>query len=123
MATDTLTRPAPKPAINGADAFRDWQHALRQIEASNPEDSNTELWSKKSAAEDSVEQCHEPCLLSIEQKLWMALQYRVDLAGDHEAVVRANLPPLLAQRDNLDWDVRLVLSAIVTLRAMQETGK
>lgn len=120
MASNALTLDTPRAAsANGGEAFANWQSAMRQIEASNPEDDNSHLWAIVDASEVVIFADATPTPANAERKLWLTLQHSVTMADEEAAVIRCNPAPLIAKGDAFDWNVRLALSAIVTLRAMQ----
>lgn len=120
MATNAHTLDNPTPATpSGAVAFAEWQKCMRLIEAGNPDDDTSHIWTIEDAAENIVFADDTATVTNAERKLWICLQHLLTDADDNAAVVRCNLQPLIAKGDALDWTVRLVLSAIQTLRSVR----
>lgn len=125
MTIDTsTTAPAPDAAILTA-----WQRhmeararydALPFSEVPGEGYTPEELaeWDEMDAAEAIVHNTVATTTKGVEVKLWLALGHTLTDREEDKAARDGNLAFFDAQDDRFDWNARLILSAIRSLRAM-----
>lgn len=75
-------------------------------------------WDEMDAAEAIVHKAIASTPKGVELKLWLALGHTLTSREDDKAARDGNLAYFDAQDDHFDWNARLILSAIRSLRAM-----
>lgn len=78
-------------------------------------------WALMDAAEGEIRSHLAATPQGIEAKLWLALLATQSGSGDDRAAAAGDLDHFLAKEESLDWGIRMIVSAIASLRAM-ETG-
>jgi hypothetical protein len=73
------------------------------------------------AAEEEVRGSLASTPKGVEAKLWLALRAKELAFADSAAAVAGDLAYFVAKESSFDWPIRMLISAIVSLRAMSET--
>ena len=113
------------PAIGGADDAAieaDWHEMLSlRAELSTidyDEPLNGPLWTAVDRCECRIQEARATTVKGAETQLWLALLHMLDPPAQEQAVLARDLAPLSGR--DLDWQVRLVVSAIQSLRFQRE---
>lgn len=76
-------------------------------------------WARMDAAEAEIRHRIATTPKGVEAKLWLALMHTQALKDDDDAAAAGDLAYFQAKESDLEWNERLILSAIASLRAMQ----
>lgn len=79
-------------------------------------------WARMDAAEGEIRRHLAKTPQGIEAKLWLALLASQSGSGDDRAAAAGDLDHFLAKGESLDWGIRMIVSAIASLRAMQTSA-
>lgn len=111
-----------KPADKGELAFDLWKATYHAINTSPMEDGDNGTdairWNTIDRLENDILNDTTATARAAERKMWVALAHDGSLSNgaDHHAVTSEDLRHFLRQGDALDWNVRLHVAAIATLR-------
>lgn len=116
--TTTASMAAPDADILAAFARRDEAYRV-YIEAVADEEGGEAYWKEIDRIEKFLEAADAQTPRGAELQLWAALTHLVNDPDQDERSYRADLPFFVDIKEDLEWPVRLVVSAIQSLRAMR----
>ncbi|MGC1269945.1 MAG: hypothetical protein WA842_05030 [Croceibacterium sp.] len=123
----TTTTPAPT-ASTDAELIAAWaDFRAGQIEMEDLDDdavgsgnpAEAEIWRKIDGAEAIIQQTPAKSPRGAAIKLWVALAHITTDRTEMTLVVRRDRENLIAIEQGMDWDARLILSAIQSLEGME----
>jgi hypothetical protein len=77
------------------------------------------LWTVMDETEEAIRAAVATTKRGAAIQLWVALAHSIDTQGQDEAISRGDLTPILATEGDLDWNARLVVSALRSLAAAE----
>ncbi len=107
------------------DAWTSHRAAMDALEAMDPDllgcetDEENEIWSRVDAAQAFILDTAAKTPRGAEIKLWVALHHLAGRREDHDAIRRGDVAALDGGEKGMDWNARLVFSAIKSLRNME----
>jgi hypothetical protein len=76
------------------------------------------LWAIVDEAEEQIRSAVAKTLQGVMIQIWIALAHTVGGREDDNAITRGDLDQLLAKEEAFDWNARLALAALRSLKAM-----
>jgi hypothetical protein len=122
IAAATMAQTADK----GEQPFQLWKTMRQQINAAPDADmdngNDAVRWNVVDRLEGAILADATATPRAAERKLWLALTHETSIGTDDEACIREDLAHFIRQGDALDWNVRLLVASIATLRRAQEAA-